>query len=279
MKTQIDIQCSQDTDGKFAGQVRQWAEEVIALLAEETSPDQLSIVVYRRIDELQDFFRKEKETLGVVSEGETDFIATHEAWRGYPRIHICRERIENLSEAVVEGAVQHELAHAILHGAPQFYTFRFSEQLIAAGENLGLDMQLLQLFVYLLSIALKDNEVIHRLAGTGFDSGQIALLEHMLADTHPEQELWEEIRTTPPQRKLAIASFMKTLLPVVKLAAEKNNDGRRLLQRWENVYEWLGAPERRELMRFAAEAAGNTTGTFQDRLEQAAVKLITDPRL
>jgi hypothetical protein len=254
MKTQIDIQCSQDTDGKFAGQVRQWAEEVIALLAEETSPDQLSIVVYRRIDELQDF-------------------------RGYPRIHICRERIENLSEAVVEGAVQHELAHAILHGSPQFYTFRFSEQLIAAGENLGLDMQLLQLFVYLLSIALKDNEVIHRLAGTGFDSGQIALLEHMLADTHPEQELWEEIRTTPPQRKLAIASFMKTLLPVVKLAAEKNNDGRRLLQRWENVYEWLGAPERRELMRFAAEAAGNTTGTFQDRLEQAAVKLITDPRL
>ena len=160
MKTQIDIRCSQNTDEKIAEQIRLWAEDIIANLAERAPPDRLKILIYHRLDELQNFFRKEKEALGIFSEGEAEFIAIHEAWRGYPRIHICSERIKNLPETVVLGAVQHELAHAILHGRPEFYTFRFSRQLVSAGEALGLDIQLLQQFVYLLSIALKDGEAV-----------------------------------------------------------------------------------------------------------------------
>lgn len=279
MKTQIDIQCSEDTDGKIAGQIRQWAEDIIESLAEKAPPDRLKILVYHRLDELQDFFRKEKEALGIVSEGETEFIAIHEAWRGYPRIHICSERIKNLPETVVRGAVQHELAHAILHGRTEFYTFRFSRQLVSAGEALGLDIQLLQQCVYLLSIALKDGEVISRLVDIGFQSGQIALLEHMLADTRSEREVWNAIRHLPPQRKIAVASFLKILLPVVILAAMKIDAGRRLQQEWENVYGWLSETERLDMICFATESALNTTGSFHDWLEQTALKLINHPRL
>ncbi len=279
MKIQIDIQCSEDTDGKIAGQIRQWAEDIIESLAEKAPPDRLKILVYHRLDELQDFFRKEKEALGIVSEGETEFIAIHEAWRGYPRIHICSERIKNLPETVVRGAVQHELAHAILHGRTEFYTFRFSRQLVSAGEALGLDIQLLQQCVYLLSIALKDGEVISRLVDIGFQSGQIALLEHMLADTRSEREVWNAIRHLPPQRKIAVASFLKILLPVVILAAMKIDAGRRLQQEWENVYGWLSETERLDMIRFATESALNTTGSFHDWLEQTALKLINHPRL
>ncbi|MFQ5770779.1 MAG: hypothetical protein ACE5HX_09595 [bacterium] len=279
MKTQIDIRCSENTGRKFAGRTRQWAEDIIECLIEDAPPDRLSILVYHRIEELQAFFRKEKEALGISSQGETEFIAIHEAWREYPRIHICYERIKNLPETVVRGAVQHELAHAILHGKSEFYTFRFSRQLINAGEALGLDMQLLQQCIYLLSIALKDGEVVRRLVETGFHSGQIALLEHMLADTNSERELWDAIRKLPQQRKIAVASFMKTLLPIVTLAAVKNNSGQRLQQRWENVYNWLSEAKRREMIRFAAESAGNITGLFQDWLEQTALQLIVNPRL
>lgn len=279
MKIQIDIQCSEDTDGKIAGQIRQWAEDIIESLAEKAPPDRLKILVYHRLDELQDFFRKEKEALGIVSEGETEFIAIHEAWRGYPRIHICSERIKNLPETVVRGAVQHELAHAILHGRTEFYTFRFSRQLVSAGEALGLDIQLMQQCVYLLSIALKDGEVISRLVDIGFQSGQIALLEHMLADTRSEREVWNAIRHLPPQRKIAVASFLKILLPVVILAAMKIDAGRRLQQEWENVYGWLSETERLDMIRFATESALNTTGSFHDWLEQTALKLINHPRL
>ena len=140
-------------------------------------------------------------------------------------------------------------------------------------------MHLIQLCVYLLSIALKDGEVIHQLAAKGLASGQIALLEHMLADTDAERDVWDKIRPTPAQRKIAIASFMKTLLPVVKLAAEKNDAGRRLLKRWKSAYGWISETDRRQIIRFASEAVANTAGSFQDRLEQTAFKLITDPRL
>jgi hypothetical protein len=279
MKTQIDIRCSENTDDKIAGQIRHWAEDIIENLAESAPPDRLKIVVYHRLYELQDFFRKEKEALGIVSEGEAEFIAIHEAWRGYPRIHICSERIKNLPETIVLGAVQHELAHAILHGRSEFYTFRYSRQLVSAGEALGLDIQLMQQCVYLISIALKDGEVVGRLVNIGFQSGQIALLEHMLADTRSEREVWNAIRHLPPQRKIAVASFMKILLSVEILAAMKIDAGRRLQQEWENIYDWLSETERLDMRRFATESALNTAGSFQDRLEQTSLKLITHPRL
>jgi hypothetical protein len=279
MKTQIDIRCSENSDENIAGQIRLWAEDIIERLAERAPPDRLKIFVYHGLYELQNFFRKEKEALGIVSEGEAEFIAIHEAWRGYPRIHICSERIKNLPETVVLGAVQHELAHAILHGRSEFYTFRFSRQLISASEALGFDIQLLQQYVYMLSIALKDGEVVSRLVEIGSQYGQIALLEHMLADTRSEHEVWQTIRHLPPQRKIAVASFLKILLPVVILAAMKIDAGRRLQQEWENVYDWLSETERLDMMHFATGSVFNRTGSFQDRLEQTALKLITDPRL
>ncbi|MGD9227258.1 MAG: hypothetical protein PVF26_12225 [Desulfobacterales bacterium] len=279
MKTQIDIRCSKNTAEKIAGQIRLWAKDIIESLTERAPPDRLKIFVYHGLDELQNFFRKEKEALGIVSEGEAEFIAIHEAWRGYPRIHICSERIKNLPEAVVLGAVQHELAHAVLHGRAEFYNFRFSRQLISASEALGFDMQLLQQCVYMLSIALKDGEVVSRLVEIGFQYGQIALLEHMLADTRCEHEVWHTIRHLPPQRKIAVASFLKILLPVVILAAMSVDAGRRLQQEWKNVYDWLSETERLDMMHFATGSVLDSTGSFQDRLEQTALKLITDPRL
>ena len=209
----------------------------------------LSIRLFHLIDELQAFFRQEKETLGIVSEGEAEFIATHEAWRGYPRIHICAERTKNLSEIVVQGAVQHELAHAMLHGTAEFYTFRFSRHLIAAGETLGLEMLLLQQCVYLLSIALKDAEVVRKLVETGFESGQIALLEHMLSDTHAERSIWEAIHALPPQRKIAIASFMKVLLPLQSLTSMGSEAGHRLQRLWHYNYDWISEEGRRQMVR------------------------------
>jgi hypothetical protein len=279
MQTRIDIYCSKDADSKFAEQIRLWAEELIDGLTGEALPNRVSIRLYHLIDELRTFFQQEKKALGVVSEGEAEFIATHEAWRGYPRIHICSERIKDLSEIVVQGAVQHELAHAVLHGTPVFYTFQFSPHLITAGKTLGLDMQLLQQFVYLLSIALKDAEVIHKLVDTGFDSGQIALLEHMLADTHAEHSVWDAIQTLPPQRKIAIALFMKILLPLKTLASIAPKVSHQLLRMWENNYDWIREEERRQMSRFAAETANHIDRPFQNWLEQTALNLIADRRL
>ena len=279
MQTQLDIYCAKDSDREFAEQIRLWAEELMDSLTGEALPERVSIRLYHLIDELRTFFQQEKKALGVISEGEEEFIATHEAWRGYPRIHLCRERIKDLCETVVRGAVQHELAHAMLHGKPEFYTFRFSRHLITEGTTVGLDMQLLQQFAYLLSIALKDVEVVRKLADIGFESGQIALIEHMIADTQAERSVWDAIQNLPPQRKMAIALFMKVLLPVQTLIHLQPEAGNRLRCLWENNYSWIRENERRRMLHFAAETATRSARPFQHWLEQTALNLIADRRL
>jgi hypothetical protein len=77
----IEIHCSENTDSKFAGQIRLWTDEIVGSLAGEAAPKLLSIRIYRLIDELRLFFRQEKEALGVVSEPRqnSSLLTNHEA--------------------------------------------------------------------------------------------------------------------------------------------------------------------------------------------------------
>ena len=81
MQTSIKIYCSENTDSKFAGQIRLWAEEIVGSLAGEAAPKLLSIRIYRLIDELRLFFRQEKEALGVVWEHSYDWLSEEERHR------------------------------------------------------------------------------------------------------------------------------------------------------------------------------------------------------
>lgn len=58
--------------------------------------------------EFQAFFQREKKELGIVTGEETDFLATHDAWRGYPRIHVCEERLLGIPSVVSQGIIYHE---------------------------------------------------------------------------------------------------------------------------------------------------------------------------
>jgi hypothetical protein len=140
-------------------------------------------------------------------------------------------------------------------------------------------MPLLQQLVYLLSIALKDAEVVGKLTDIGFASGQVALLEHMLADTQAERSVWHAIQNLPPQRKIAVALFMKTLLPVKTLSRVRAEAGDRLERMWEKNYAWIEETQRRRMSRFAADTAQRSKPPFQHWLEQTAIDLITDRRL
>ena len=77
--------------------------------------------------------------------------------RGHPRIHVCQERVQGIPIVVVRGAVHHEISHALHHGTPEFYTFRFSSRLIEAARSCALDLPLLQQLVYFLAIAINFN--------------------------------------------------------------------------------------------------------------------------
>ncbi len=279
MSTRIKIQSSEGVKEAFITQIRKWANEFLDRKGDIDGPPYMCITVWTKIEESQSFYRKEKEELGVVTGEEIEFLATHEAWRGYPRIHICEERVKDISDAVLQGVLHHEISHAVLHGTPEFYTFRYSNKLQEAGRTCGLDLPLLQQCVYLMSIAIKDHDVVTWLAGIGLAQGQLALIEHQICETDEERQVWPMICNYPAQRKLAIAVFLKTLLPIEAMVSNRIKSAGVVKNQWKEAYRWLPEETQRGLVRFARNITPDTQKPFQERLEQATFRLITDSNL
>jgi hypothetical protein len=266
-------------DESFLREVQKWTGEVIGKTEPGMAPDRISVYLWEKEKDFQEFDAQEKAELGVVTGDESNFLATHEAWRGYPRIHISLEKIRGVPEEVIRGVVQHEIGHALLHGKPEFYQFLFSELLQEAARSAGLDLPQLQQLVYLLSVALKDEEVVRLLSERGLGIYQNRLLEYLIEDTGEEQQTWELIKDLPALRKIAWAAFSKTLLPIETLAGSGDAKSSPLLDQWEKAYSWLTDRGRTDLRAYARFVIELPFINFQDRLEQAVLGLINNASL
>jgi hypothetical protein len=279
MAKRIQIVTHNGIDKALVARIRTWANEVLERTGPLSPSPYLYITIWKTMEELQDFYRREKKEFGVITGEETEFLATHDAWRGYPRIHICQERLRGIPGAIVQGVIHHEISHALHHGTQEFYTFRFSRRLQEAACSCGLDLSLLQQFVYFLSVAIKDWEVVQWLGEIGLGFSQQALVEHLISDTEEERRSWELVCTSPALRKIALAAFLKTLLPIVVMISMKIEESQALRNQWNEAYGWLPERQREALFRLAQSTMNYVEKTFQERLEQAALHLITEPSL
>ncbi|UCE55083.1 MAG: hypothetical protein JSV31_06500 [Desulfobacterales bacterium] len=279
MTTQIVIQPSEGIQKEFVGKVQSWINEVLEKKGTLTAPAVIFINIWRGMDELQAFYQQEQQELGIATGGETDFLATHEAWKDHPRIHICQERVKDVQDVVLQGVLHHEMSHAFHHGTPEFYTFRYSTKLQQAGQSCGMDLELLQQFVYMLSVALKDYDVVTWLTDIGLGFGQLHLLEYMISDTEDERRIWEVVCTNPTSRKLAVAHFLKTLLPIEALVSLRLQRAEIVKNQWKEAYRWLSETIQEELVSFAHIAMTYKDKPFQQRLENVTFKLIAEASL
>jgi hypothetical protein len=279
MAVNFDIVAHEGVDEALVTQIRSWANEVLEKVGPSSSPSCLRIRIWKTMKELQDFYRSEKEELGVITGDETEFLATHEAWRGYPRIHICEKRLGGIPGIVVQGVLHHEIGHALLHGSPEFYTFRFSVGLQEVGRSQGLDLPVLQQCVYLLSLAIKDGEVVQWLGEIGLGSSQRALVEYLISDTQEELKIWEQVRNSPVLIKIARGAFLKTLLPIEVMVLNGIEGAQALKNQWREAYGWLSERERERISGLIRYLMNQEKGSFQQRLEEATLVLIAEPSI
>jgi len=279
MVSRLEIDAKKGTNPALAASIRRWAAEALERRGALPAPPRLCITIWKSSEELTSFYKQEKKELNVVTGDETDFLATHEAWRGFPRIHVCQEKVKEVSPAVLRGVLHHEIGHALHHGSPEFYTFRFSSNLQEAGNACGLELPLLQQCVYFLSVAVKDYEVVKWLAATGLGDGQAALVEYMIEDTEQEREVWEMVREDTAPRKIVLASLLKTVLSIEAVISGGKENAQGLLDKWEKAYSWLIERERLGLIRFARLNSELEGKTFQERLEETTLGLLTDRSL
>ena len=279
MTPRIVIQPSEGIQKEFLAKAQSWANEVVEKKGPLAGPAVISINIWRRMDELQSFYRQEKQELGIATGEETDFLATHEAWRGHPRIHICQERVKKVPDIVLQSVLRHEISHALLHGAPEFYTFRYSTKLQEAGRICGMDLAILQQCVYLLSVAIKDYDVVTWLTEIGLGIGQLHLLEYMITDTEDERRIWEVVCANTVPRKLALAFFLKTLLPIEALVLLSVEGAETIKNKWQEAYDWLSETVQEGLVGFAHNTRANRDKPFQKRMEDVTINLISEASL
>jgi hypothetical protein len=279
MTNRIVIQPYEGIQEEFLAKVQLWANEVLEKIGPSAAPPFIYINVWRRMDELQSFYQKEKQELGIVTGEDTDFLASHEAWRGDPRIHICQERVKNVPDVVIRSVLHHEISHALLHGAPEFYTFRYSTKLQEAGRICGLDLAHLQQCVYLLSIAIKDYDVVTWLTDKGLGIGQLHLLEYMITDTEDERRIWEVVCANTVPRKLALAFFLKTLLPIEALVSLSVEGAETIKNKWQDAYDWLSETVQEGLVGFVHNTMAYRDKSFQKRIEDVAINFISEASL
>jgi hypothetical protein len=276
MTTQIEIVHYDGMDKGFLSKIQTWVKNVLDRADPSSTSPYLRLTIWKNIKDLQEFYDQEKEDLGIVTGEESDFLATHEAWRGYPRIHICQERVKGVQDVVIKGVLHHEIGHALFHGSMEYYTFKFTDRLQEVARSDGFDLHLLQQCVYFLSIAIKDWEVIQWLTKIGFGSCQKSLLEYMMEDTQEEQKAWGVAKQSPVIKKISIAAFLKIILPIEAMIFIRSEDALELKNQWKEAYDWLSVTEQNGLMRLSQRIMEFGESSFQKKLENAAYGLIEE---
>ena len=240
-------------------------------------PSDLRVVQVHLLDtveRLREFLARERAELGIAIASGEEFLATHDAWRGVPRITICQERIESVPPLVGLGAIRHEVAHTILHGSLEYFVFRLSRDLVSRGRERGLDDLALQQLLYHVAIAVKDCEAARLLVEHGYAECQVALALYQMEVSDEDRLAWLLARSDPGARLICLAAQLKPLLfarPLLGLAAFS----RPLEERIRAMLAFLPAEEGEKLTTLAERVASSLGDDTRQNIELALWSVLT----
>jgi hypothetical protein len=252
-KPELQLTIYGDVPDSFRQGLRQQLEECYQRLPASA----LAVVQVRLLDtlkRLRQLLAVEHAELGITGPLGEEFLALHDAWRGVPRITVCYERLTEVSHLVGLGAIRQQVAHSILHGSPEYYTFKFSRNLVEKGQGRGLAPVVLQQIVYYAAIAVKDYEVVRLLVNHGYVDCQAALAFHLLEADDEDQLAWRLARLNPVAHFICLASQLKPLLAIRPLV-EKPALAPALIQQARAMLSFLPLEEQDKLWALTQQIA------------------------
>lgn len=119
------------------------------------APSYVEVLIYGSSSDKVRYLLSESISNNVLALG-LDYATFHEAWRGWPRIHIDYEVCSNLSRDIVEALIVHEAVHSVLHGSLNAYLIA-----LGLGSDIPewLDYNDYIKLIYISSTIIKDHEV------------------------------------------------------------------------------------------------------------------------
>lgn len=201
-----------------------------------------------------DFLKEEKFRLGITTTGEEEFVCCHDAWRGFPRIIVCAERLAKVKKLARIGAIRHEAAHSALHGSLEYYIFRVSEDCHRLARIKGVDPAILEQALYLVSVAVKDFEATKYLAKHDYVKCQVAFALETFQPSQEDKLAWKSARTKRQARYLYETALLKPLLfahPLLSLTSPKKISLQQQVElgrRIETMIEYIEESEQKKLL-------------------------------
>ena len=140
-------------------------------------PDYLEIYLYESIRDIEVRLYKEAAEVGAYYSGDI-YFAMHDAYYGWPRIHICLELLKKLSRDVWIGGLLHEAAHGILHGSIEYYLVSIPSDLnsYCLANKLSRDHCLS--ILHYISLIVKDYHVTKFLLKHNFTDDEYPFIEY-----------------------------------------------------------------------------------------------------
>ena len=121
-----------------------------------------------------------------------DFATFHESFAGYPRIWLSQEDFD-IHDPVSRARLEHEAAHAVLHGEMSSYMIGTSLALKDLSRQGRLTRDEASLASYLFLIGIKDYQVSCLLAGTSFEEDQVEFYREELSGPNRVGSIWDAL--------------------------------------------------------------------------------------
>ena len=150
--------------------------------------------------------------------------------------------------------IRQQVAHSVLHGAPEYYLVTLSRNLVQKGRERGLSPVALQQLLYFVAIAIKDYEVVRLLVTHGYVSCQAALMFHQLEASDEDRLAWRMAQLNPVARLICLASQLKLMLAICPLL-EKPAIAPALLQQARSMLGFLPLQEQDKLWALTQQIA------------------------
>ena len=207
----LDFHCHGHVTQDEVREIRGTLEECYVRL-NRGLPERVEVHLLDTPTRLAAFLEEEKAELGIKTSGDEAFICSHDAWRGFPRLLICMERLSVLSPTARLGALRHEVAHTVLHGALAYYIFKLPRDCLELAQVKGVDMAVLQQVLYHCAIAVKDFEAVSLLLRQGYGECQVAFAQSQFLPSDEDKLTWLLAKSHPQARLLFLTSQLKTFL-------------------------------------------------------------------
>lgn len=242
-------------------------------------PYKVEIHVVDSESNMRALLKEDKLRLGITTSGDEEFICSHDAWRGYPRVICCLEKLAKLNKLARLGAVRHVVAHSAIHGSLEYYIFRIPDDCRHTAVIKGLDSPVLDQALYYVSVAVKDFEATRFLVQHDFIDSQFAFALEWVQPSEQDKSTWKLAQTNRQAKFIYLTTLLKPTLfahPLLALPRSKKislEHQVQLARRVEELLEHLGSAEQNRLLQvtnmIVEDATEDTHRNVDSALHQA----------